>query len=88
MLSACRSNRLAFRYVLSDVWYSASENMNHIKGKLEKEFIMPLKANRKVALSLEAKKRGDYEQVASIELEPDRGREAHILHPSTRTSMP
>lgn len=78
MLSACRSNRLAFRYVLSDVWYSASENMNHIKGKLEKEFIMPLKANRKVALSLEAKKRGDYEQVASIELEPDRGREVYL----------
>jgi hypothetical protein len=78
MLSACWSNRLAFRYVLSDVFYSASENMNHIKGKLDKEFIMPLKANRKVALSLEAKKRGDYEQVASIELEPDTVREVYL----------
>lgn len=78
MLSACWSNQLKFRYVLSDVWYSASENMNHIKGKLEKEFIMPLKANRKVALSLEAKKRGDYEQVASIELEPDTVREVYL----------
>jgi len=31
MLSACENNRLKFRYVLSDVWYSASENMRHIK---------------------------------------------------------
>jgi hypothetical protein len=36
MLSACRSNQLKFRYVLSDVWYSASGNMDHIKRKLEK----------------------------------------------------
>jgi len=78
MLSACRSNRLAFRYVLSDVWYSASENMNHIKGKLEKEFIMPLKANRKVALSFEHKKRGDYEQVGSLELEPATVRKVYL----------
>ncbi len=31
---------------------------------------MPIKTNRKVALSLEHKKRGEYEQVASVELEP------------------
>ena len=71
MLSVCQSNRLKFRYVLSDVWYSASENMSHIKEKLQKEFIMPVKTNRKVALSLEDKKRGLYERVASLELEPD-----------------
>lgn len=51
MLWACQSNQLKFRYVLSDVWYSASENMDYIKRKLEKEFIMPLKSNRKVAKS-------------------------------------
>ncbi len=70
MLKACRSNRVKFRYVLSDVWYSSSENMRYIKEDLEKEFIMPLKANRKVALTLEDKKRGLYEQVGSMELEP------------------
>jgi hypothetical protein len=71
MLSACQSNRLRFAYVLSDVWYSASENMAYIKEELKKEFIMPVKTNRKVALSLEDKKRGLYERVASLELEPD-----------------
>jgi len=71
MLSACQSNHLRFAYVLSDVWYSASENMAYIKEGLKKEFIMPVKTNRKVALSLEDKKRGLYERVASLELESD-----------------
>lgn len=71
MLRACQDNRIKFRYVLSDVWYSSSENMRCIKEDLGKEFIMPIKSNRKVALSLEDKKRGVYEQVGSMELEPD-----------------
>jgi len=71
MLWACHNNRLKFRYVLSDVWYSASENMNHIKEGLQKEFIMPVKSNRKVALSLEDKKQGAYERVGSLEPEPN-----------------
>ena len=78
MLEACRKNRIGFRYVLNDVWYASSENMRYIKGKLEKEFIMALKANRKVALSLEEKKRGDYEQVGSLELEPGTVREVYV----------
>ena len=71
MLCACPNNRLKFRYVLSDVWYWASENMNHVKNKLGKEFIMPLKSNRKVALSPENKQRGAYERVGSLEPEPN-----------------
>jgi hypothetical protein len=45
MLSACTDNRLKFRYVLSDVFYSASQNMSHIKEELKREFIMALKTN-------------------------------------------
>ncbi len=71
MLAACRSNRIEFGYVLSDVWYSSSENMRYIKEDLGKEFIMPLKSNRKVALSVDLKRRGEYEQVGSVELEPE-----------------
>jgi SRSO17 transposase len=70
MLKACAKNRMKFRYVLNDVWYASSENMIYVKEDLKKEFIMPIKTNRKVALSLEHKKRGEYEQVASVELEP------------------
>ncbi len=78
MLEACIKNRIEFRYVLNDVWYASSENMRYIKEDLKKEFIMPLKANRKVALSLEEKQRGNYEQVASIELEPGTVREVYV----------
>ena len=70
MLEACAKNQIEFRYVLNDVWYASSENMRFVKEDLQKEFIMPLKTNREVALSLEDKKCGNYEQVASVELEP------------------
>jgi hypothetical protein len=78
MLEACAKNRIEFRYVLNDVWYASSENMRCVKEELKKEFIMPLKANRKVALSLEEKKRGEYEQVALVELEPGTVREIYV----------
>jgi hypothetical protein len=76
--ASTKKNRIKFRYVLNDVWYASAENMRYIKEKLEKEFIMPLKANRKVALSLEDKKQGAYEQVASIELEAGTVREVYL----------
>jgi hypothetical protein len=78
MLWACHGNRIEFRYVLSDVWYSSSENMGYIKEDLEKEFIMPLKSNRKVALSAEDKRRGVYERVAGLQLEPNTTREVYL----------
>ena len=78
MLEACQKNQIEFRYVLNDVWYASSENMRYIKQDLEKEFIMPIKANRKVALSLKEKKRGEYERVASVELEPGTVREIYV----------
>jgi hypothetical protein len=58
MLSACLKNRIGFRYVLNDVWYASSENMRHVKEELAKEFIMPIKTNRKLALSLWRTKSG------------------------------
>jgi hypothetical protein len=78
MLSACLKNRIGFRYVLNDVWYASSENMRHVKEELAKEFIMPIKTNRKLALSLEDKKRGNYEQVGSLKLEPNTTRWVYL----------
>ncbi len=51
MLRACVHNQLVFRYVLNDVWFASSENMALIKTELKKDFVMPVKSNRKVALS-------------------------------------
>lgn len=69
MLKACVHNQIAFRYVLNDAWYASSENMKFVVQKLKKSFIMPLKANRKVALSQAAKRRGQYQAVESLVLE-------------------
>lgn len=62
-------NQIVFTYVLNDVWFSSAENMKFLKLTLKKEFIMPLKANRKVALSLSAKQTGRYQRVDALELE-------------------
>src|SRR5215813_7251010 len=50
LLEAISRNQIPFKYVLSDVWYSSADNMRFIKHDLKKDFVMPLKANRKVAL--------------------------------------
>jgi hypothetical protein len=64
-------NQIPFRYVLNDVWYASAENMRFVKHELKRDFIMPLKTNRKVALSLEDKKQGQYVRVDTLDLEPD-----------------
>lgn len=63
-------NQIQFKYVLNDVWFSASDNMVFVKTTLRKDFIMPLKANRKVAVSLSLKQNGQYQRVETLELEP------------------
>ena len=78
MLWACVKNRISFDYVLNDVWYASSENMRHLKEELKKEFIMPIKSNRKVAFSLEDKKDGNYEQVGSVQLEPNTTKRVYL----------
>jgi hypothetical protein len=69
LLTSAKRNQIPFRYVLSDVWYSAAENMLFIKHDLDKEFIMPLKANRKVALTEQAKRDGQWVRLDQLTLE-------------------
>ena len=70
MLKTCQHNALRYRYVLSDNWFSSGENMKYIKQELNKEFIMAIKANRTLALSLEDKQQGRYVRVDTLALEP------------------
>jgi hypothetical protein len=62
-------NQILFEYVFNDVWFSAAENMNYVKNTLKKEFVMPLKSNRKVALSVADKRNGRYQSVETLKLE-------------------
>lgn len=69
LLRQAKHNRILFRFVLNDVWYASAENMRLVKEELAKEFIMPLKTNRKVALSREDKQHGRYGRVDGVPLE-------------------
>lgn len=63
------SNELKFKWVITDIWFGSGENMTHIKEK-DKDFIMPLKTNRLVALSEEDKTAKRYLPIESLKLEP------------------
>jgi hypothetical protein len=66
MLSHCLKNQLKWRYVLADSWFSSSENMKYIHESVKKYFILALKSNRHVALSLADKKQGRYVRIDTL----------------------
>lgn len=78
MVQQAVRNQIAFRYVLNDVWFASAENMRFIKLTVEKEFVMPLKSNRKIALSVADKKQGRYVQLGTVDLKPHTVREIHL----------
>ncbi len=78
MLKACIQNNIAFRYVLNDVWFSSAENMNYIHEDIARDFVMPLKSNRKVALTLADKKKGKYQVISKVDIEPNTVREIYL----------
>jgi hypothetical protein len=51
-------NLLPFRFVLFDVWFASAENLVFIKRQQQRDFICPLKTNRKVALRRADKQQG------------------------------
>jgi DDE superfamily endonuclease len=53
MLLVCVQNKLKFRFVLFDTWFSSKENMCYIKKVLLKDFVCALKSNRLAAVSEE-----------------------------------
>ena len=71
MLQAVCDNQIPFRYVLNDLWFASAENMRFVKLDLQKEFIMGLKSNRKVALSETDKADGRYQRIDQLALPED-----------------
>jgi hypothetical protein len=68
LLLACAHNQLRFTYVLNDAWYASADNMMFVVHTIKKHFVMPLKENRKVALSLADKQRGQYVAISALDL--------------------
>lgn len=68
MLQAVSRNKIPYKYVLNDIWFASGENMRFVKLDLEKDFIMALKSNRKVALSEDDKSNGVYQRIDQLEV--------------------
>ena len=66
MIKQCDRN-LWFNYVTSDSWFSSGENMKWVKEGLNRNFVMILKSNRKMALGLEPKQRNEYVKIESLQ---------------------
>ena len=78
MLQACVKNQMPFRYVLNDVWFAAADNMKLIKAELKKDFVMPLKSNRNIALSEQDKKDSRFQAVETLPLEHGQARQVYL----------
>lgn len=78
LLKVCVRNQLKFKYVSNDVWFASAENMVFIHDELHKEFVMPLKANRKVAFTVAEKKQHLYQSVESVDLKPEQTRRIRL----------
>lgn len=60
-------NKVKFRYVLWDIWYSSDDNFRFVHHELHKYFVAAIKDNRMVALSMEDKLAGKFHQVKELE---------------------
>ena len=78
MIGQVVKNQVLFAFVLFDVWFASQENLVFIKQELAKDFICPLKANRKVALSLEDKLRGRWIKVETLSIEEQTVQEIYL----------
>ena len=66
MLKTCRQNQLKYRYVLADSWFSAQENLSFVRHDLGKHFVVALKSNRTVALTLDDKRQGRFIRIDQL----------------------
>ena len=71
LLHIAVTNQVQFQYVLNDLWFASADNMKYVKRDLQKDFIMPLKSNRKVAVSATNKQRGQSVAVSTLDLPAD-----------------
>ena len=71
-------NGVMFEYILSDNWFGAKDNMEFIHDELQKKFIFGMKANRLVALSENERKKGQYQNLNTLNLKDGEARKAWL----------
>ena len=72
MLMICCHNQLMFRYVLADSWFCSNDNMMFIRHDCNRHFLMAMKSNRKVSLSLDDKLQGLSQRIDSVDFSEDK----------------
>jgi len=72
------TNKMKYKYILMDSWFSSAENITFIENILNKFFVTPLKSNRLVALTIEDKIKGNYIKISSIDMEASSSRLVYI----------
>ncbi len=78
LIAQAVKNQIPSRFILFDGWFASHENMLFIKHEQERDFICPLKTNRKVALSSEDKRAGRFQAVETLELEANALKEIYL----------
>lgn len=68
LIERCVNNKIAFEYALADNWFGAKDNLKYLHHEVKKKFIIGIKSNRTVALSLDDKVNGHFQQVQSLDL--------------------
>ena len=63
------SNQVKCKYILFDKWFASIENLVFINDTLKKKFVCPIKSNRKIALSLEDRNKGNYVNISNVDIE-------------------
>lgn len=69
LLTLHRDNKVKFKYVLWDTWFSSARNFNFVHYDLKKHFIAALKSNRLVALSEEDRRQGKFQRVDELNIQ-------------------
>jgi hypothetical protein len=66
-------NKVKFRYVLWDSWFSSARNFDFVHYELKKYFVAAIEKSRTVALSWEDKSRrlSGFQQVQGLDLQKD-----------------
>jgi IS4 transposase len=78
LLQTTVENQIPFKYVLNDVWFASAENMRFIRLDLGKDFVMPLKTNRKVALSREEQQNGQFVGVDTLDYQSNQPQQIYL----------
>ena len=71
------ANSLSISYILADKWFSSAENFVFIESLCQK-FIIPLKDNRKIALSKDAQLNGLYQSIGSLVIEENQTLQVYL----------